>query len=112
MKVMISLPMRNRSDEEIKRQIKDISEQFAKLHIDTVDNFFTDEIEGYNNEALFYLGKSIDLIGKVDAVYFAPGWRTARGCIIERRVCEEYGVKILDEDFLLPKSQCQVKRII
>ena len=48
MKVMISLPMRNRSDEEIKRQIKDISEQFAKLHIDTVDNFFTEEIEGYN----------------------------------------------------------------
>ena len=112
MKVMISLPMRNRSDEEIKRQIKDISEQFAKLHIDTVDNFFTEEIEGYNNEALFYLGKSIDLIGKVDAVYFAPGWRTARGCIIERRGCEEYGVKLLDEDFLLPKSQCQVKRII
>ena len=77
MKVMISLPMRNRSD-----------------------------------EALYYLGRSIDLIGTVDAVYFAPGWRTARGCIIERRVCEEYGVKILDEDFLLPKSQCQVKRII
>lgn len=112
MKVMISLPMRNRSDEEIKRQIKDIGEQFAKLHIDTVDNFFKDEAKGYNNEALYYLGRSIDLIGTVDAVYFAPGWRTARGCIIERRVCEEYGVKILDEDFLLPKSQCQVKRII
>lgn len=112
MKVMVALPMANRSDEEVQRQLHDIRMQFNKLHIDVVDNFFTEEIEGYNNKALFYLGKSIDLIGKVDAVYFAPGWRTARGCIIERRVCEEYGVKILDEDFLLPKSQCQVKRII
>ena len=112
MKVMISLPMDGKDDEEVKARIEYLKNEFAKLHIDTVDNFFTEEIEGYNNEALFYLGKSIDLIGKVDAVYFAPGWRTARGCIIERRVCEEYGVKILDEDFLLPKSQCQVKRII
>lgn len=40
------------------------------------------------------------MIGKVDAVYFTKDWSTARGCRIERLVCKEYGVKILDANFL------------
>lgn len=116
MKVMISLPMRGRSDAEIQKQISDIKEKFEKLHIETVDNFFSEEVEGYNDEALFYLGKSIDLIGKVDAVYFAEGWQQARGCIIERKVCEYYNILILDEAFLkyggnINNMYPQIKRI-
>ena len=109
MKVMISLPMRNRSEEEIKKQIKDISELFAKLHIDTVDNFFKDEAKGYNNEALYYLGRSIDLIGTVDAVYFADGWQGARGCRIERQVCEAYNIMILDSTFFKHENNVHIR---
>lgn len=54
----------------------------------------------YNHEALYYIGKSIDVMGKVDAVYFAYDWQTARGCRIERQIAQEYGVKILEYDFL------------
>ena len=54
----------------------------------------------YNHEALYYIAKSIDVMGKVDAVYFAYDWATARGCRIERKIAEEYGVKILEYDFL------------
>lgn len=54
----------------------------------------------YNHEALYYIGKSIDVMGKVDAVYFVKDWREARGCRIERKIAEEYGVKILEYDFL------------
>lgn len=109
MKVMISLPMRNRSEEEIKKQIKDISERFAKLHIDTVNSFFKDEVKGYNNEALYYLGKSIDLIGTVDAVYFVDGWQGARGCRIERQVCEAYNIMILDSTFFKHKNNVHIR---
>lgn len=54
----------------------------------------------YNHEALYYIAKSIDVMGKVDAVYFVKDWETARGCRIERQICEAYGVKILEYDFL------------
>ena len=54
----------------------------------------------YNYPALYYLAKSIDVIGKVDAVFFAKGWQLARGCKIEREIAKAYGVKILDYDFI------------
>ena len=65
-----------------------------------VNTLFDEEVVGYNRPALFYLAKSIDMIGQVDAVYFTEDWRSARGCRVERKICEEYGVKILDPEFL------------
>lgn len=63
--------------------------------------FEEDAPEGvYNKPALYYLAKSIDMIGKVDAVYFAKEWSYARGCQIERLICKSYDVKILDDNFL------------
>ena len=37
----------------------------------------------------------------VDAVYFDDGWEKARGCRIERNICNEYDIKILDESFCI-----------
>lgn len=49
-------------------------------------------------------------MGKVDAVYFTKDWQMARGCRIERQIAKEYGVKILDYDFLEEKET--IKRVI
>lgn len=100
MKIMISQPMRGRSEEEIKKERETIIEKFNKLHIEVIDTLFQEEVEGYNTPALYYLSKSILCMGKVDAVYFAKGWETARGCKIEREIAREYGIKILNTDFL------------
>ena len=43
------------------------------------------------DEAIYYLSKSIEFIGKVDAVVFMPNWENARGCRIEHAVAKEYG---------------------
>lgn len=78
-----------------------LKERFANLHIDVIDTLFTEEAPGdYYNESLYYIAKSIDAMGKVDAVYFTKDWHTSRGCRIERQVAREYGVKILEWDFL------------
>ena len=100
MKVMISIPMNGRNESEVKEQKRKIKEAFAKLHIEVVNSIFMEEVEGYNHPALYYIAKSIDVMGKVDAVYFTKDWREARGCKIERQICEAYGVKILEYDFL------------
>ena len=101
MKVMISIPMNGRNESEVKEQKRKIKEAFAKLHIEVVNNIFMEDApEDYNYPVLYYLAKSVEVIGKVDAVYFVEDWREARGCRIERQICEAYGVKILDYDFL------------
>ena len=86
-----------------------IIEALEKLHIDVVDTMFMDEAIGYNHPGLFYLAKSIDAMANVDAVYFADGWNFARGCKIERRIAEDYGVKILEPEFLFEKPKIGVR---
>lgn len=75
-------------------------EKLSDLGIEVVDSIFKEEPQNYKEPALYYLAKSIDLIGRVNAVYFMEGWQQARGCIIERKICEYYNIKILDTDFL------------
>ena len=101
MKVMISLPMNGRKNDEIKERIKELKEKFAKLHIDVIDSFVTDEIENSYHPGVYYLGRTLtQFMHNVDAVYFDDGWFEARGCRIENAICQEYGIKILKPDFL------------
>ena len=105
MKVMISLPMNGRKNEEIKERMKELKEKFAKLHIDVIDSFLTDEIENSYHPGVYYLGRTLtQFMHNVDAVYFDGGWEKARGCRIERNICNEYDIKILDESFFMQPS--------
>lgn len=113
MRVMISQPMNGRSENDIRLQREGTIKKLEKLGIEVVDSVFKEEPQNYKEPALYYLAKSIDLMGRVNAVYFMEGWQHARGCIIERKICEYYDIKILDKDFLEPNNMCgpQIKRI-
>lgn len=100
MKVMISMPMAGKHDETVKKEYNDIVEQFKKLHIEVVDTYFTDDTTDISRPGIHFLAKSIEAMNDVDAVYFADGWRNARGCEIEHQVCIKYGIKTLYSDFL------------
>lgn len=110
MKVMISLPMNGRKKEEVEARMQKLKEDFAKLHIDVVDSFLTDEIENSYHPGVYYLGRTLtQFMHNVDAVYFDDGWFEARGCRIENAVCQEYGIKILTSDFLFEPTQPHIK---
>lgn len=108
MRVMISQPMNGRRNDDIKKEREEIIERFKRLHIDVIDSLIEDTADPktYNeyHPALYYLARSIELMGQVDAVYFVDGWREARGCRIERRIAEEYNVKILESSFIYPEK--------
>ena len=100
MKVMISQPMNGVPDDKIRRIRLELIEKFAKMHIEVVDSYFTEEAPDTYHPNVYYLGRTImQAMCDVDAVYFVDGWQNARGCRIERKICEEYGIKILDENF-------------
>lgn len=103
MKVFISQPMRNRSKENIMAERKAITEKFNAMHIDVIDTIFTEEAPENNNEGIYYLGKSILKMAEADAIFMCEGWVNVRGCRIEREVAQQYGIKILDEDFFVNK---------
>lgn len=103
MKVMISQPMNGRNQEEIKKERQDIIEKFNKMHIEVINTLFTEEVPDGCNVAVYYLGKSINAMKDIDALYMCDNWFNARGCRIENQVAREYGIKILDKEFFANK---------
>lgn len=57
MRVMISQPMANRSEEDIKQERKVIIEKFNNMHIEVIDTIFNDEVPIDYNAGVYYLGK-------------------------------------------------------
>ena len=85
--------MNGLSDDEIIRIRKSVQKMLTE-NDELIDSF----IEGAPAKAtpLWYLGESIKLLGSADVVVFAPEWENARGCRIERRCAEEYGIPMLN----------------
>lgn len=111
MKVMISQPMRGKTEEQIREERKAIIEKFNNMHIEVIDTIFIDEPPKDCNVAVYYLGKSISAMKDIDAIYMDDGWREARGCRIEHQVAKEYGIKILYNDFFINKSELSTRII-
>ena len=110
MKIFISLPMSGYSDEDIQNRLSKISSELKEKFgnkIELIDNFNYIGFNSINeaairigndtiNASIWYLGRAIQLLSKVDAIYFAPGWENAKGCRIEHAVAESYNIKIID----------------
>ena len=45
---------------------------------------------------LALLARALGKLAEADAVIFAPGWETARGCRMEHLAAEEYGIRIVE----------------
>ena len=93
-KVFISQPMRGKSDEEIlmerEKAIK-AAEKLVGEPVEVIDSFFQNAPA--DAKPLWFLGKSLELLSNADVAYFAPGWKDARGCIIEHDCAISYGIK-------------------
>ena len=104
MKAMLSQPMNGLSDEKIAKERSKAINVLLSMGYEVVNTLFTDE--WYSKESmkergvvqipLCFLAKSLENMSRCDAVYFANGWESARGCRIERAVAEAYGIKIIE----------------
>lgn len=91
MKLMISQPMRGKTEQQIREERAELVKQLEKEGYEVVDTIFAEETPKDCDTALYYLSKSIDAMSKVDGLVFMPGWQDARGCRIEFQVALEYG---------------------
>lgn len=49
-----------------------------------------------NAGRLYYLGQAISKMDKCDTVAFYPGYKDAKGCLVERTVAELYGLEVIE----------------
>lgn len=106
MRLFVSVPTMGRSDEEVEavkqdalRRVRETLDPSATL----TDSYFREDApaELYGDRiGIWYLGESLKRLAESETAFFADGWEAARGCRIERAVCEAYGVGILDTPLL------------
>ena len=100
-KVFIAQPMNGIPTEEVERRRNELM-MIAKKYmekcgntIEFIDQYHLPEIP--NGGRLHYLGRSIQLLADADMVVFARDYKDAKGCIIEKDICDRYGIKYIIE---------------
>jgi hypothetical protein len=90
MKIFISQPMKDLSEEEIRHNREKAIKKIKNLYGEDAE-IIDSHIKG-EGTPLWHLGKSIELLSTADVAYFASGWNKARGCRIEYMCANNYGI--------------------
>nr|DAI07393.1 MAG TPA: Nucleoside 2-deoxyribosyltransferase like protein [Bacteriophage sp.] len=94
MKIMISQPMKGKTNEQIRTERAELVKELTEQGHEVIDTVFDDFPNGQATP-LHYLAKSIEFLANVDGVVFMKGWQNARGCRIEEICAREYGKFIM-----------------
>lgn len=98
LKVFISQPMSDKTDEQILKErehaISTIKKKYGK-DVEVLDSFFKGA--PHDNAPVWFLGKSLEVLSKANLAYFIGEWRKYRGCKIENLVAHEYGIDTIEE---------------
>lgn len=96
-KLFISVPMKGRTEEEIKASIqkmKKIAEIYEGEELELIDSYIEDNPPKDSKEAVWYLGESLKKLAQADVfigINEAYDWND---CCIERDTAQRYGIKV------------------
>ena len=95
MKLFISQPMKDKTDEEIEAERAEVISRFETegIKVEIIDSFFKNAPA--QATPMWYIGESIKLLGEADVAYFCKDWQHYNGCTIEHECAVRYGKKIL-----------------
>ena len=100
MKIFISMPMKGKTEEQIRKELEDIKSRLLEKYPDAefIDSLITEELDE-KHPGLLYLAESIKRLDQADAIYMAEGWSFARGCIIEFTTSRHYDIERIFLEF-------------
>lgn len=93
MKVFLSHPMHGLSEEkvtELRSKIKASLDDFIG-EFEIIDNYHHKNVPE-NAGRLWHLGASIQMMEEADLIVFCPGYEEAKGCRIEKAICDKYNI--------------------
>lgn len=95
-KLFVSVPMKGRTEEEIKASIqkmKKIAEIYEGEELELIDSYIEDNPPKDNNQAICFLGKSLEKLSTADVFIGISDTWDWNGCYIETEVAGRYGIK-------------------
>ena len=94
-KIFISQPMKDKTNQEIEQERKEIIEKAEKHfgEIEVIDSFFKDA--PHDAKPLWFLGKSLELLSNADVIILGKNRECSRSCRIKHECAIQYGIKIV-----------------
>lgn len=95
-KLFVSVPMKGRTAEEIKvsiQKMKKIAEIYEGEELELIDSYVEDNPPKNNNQAIWYLGKSLEKLSEADIFIGIEDDYDWSGCYIERMTAHKYNIK-------------------
>ena len=99
-KIFISCPMKNRTKEEIENTIE-LMKNTAKKELGNEVEFINTIVQDKapyetNNQAIWYLGKSIEILSQCQAIVCLKDVDNYNGCFIEKEIAKRYGLQVIE----------------
>lgn len=95
-KLFVSVPMKGRTEEEIKASIqkmKKIAEIYEGEELELIDSYIEDNPPKDNNQAIWFLGQSLEKLSKADVFIGIEDAWDWNGCYVEQEVANRYRIK-------------------
>lgn len=95
-KLFVSVPMKGRTEEEIKASIqkmKTIAYAYEGEQLELIDSYIEDNAPKNANPPVWYLGKSLEKLSEADIFIGIDDDYNWSGCYIERIAANRYGIK-------------------
>lgn len=96
-KLFVSVPMKGRTEEEIKASIqkmKKIAEVYEGEELELIDSYVEDNAPKNANPPVWYLGKSLEKLSEADIFIGIDDDYDWSGCYIERLTAIKYDIKL------------------
>ncbi len=95
-KLFVSVPMKGRTEEEIKASIqkmKKIAEIYEGEELELIDSYIEDNPPKDSKEAVWYLGESLKKLAQADVFIGIDEAYDWNSCYTERDTAQRYGIK-------------------
>lgn len=110
-KLFISCPMKGRSEENIKKsreKMRQLAEIIFDQELEVIPSYVKDNPPSDSKEAVYYLGKSLQLLSQAD-YYIGVDTFNFTGCYIENQVARGYHIPSFTVELSIAAPDVQEK---
>lgn len=95
-KLFISCPMKGRTEENIRKsmdKMHKLAEIIFDEELEVIPTYIEDNPPQNSNQAIWYLGKSIQMLSEADFFIGIDWCDFYKGCTAEREIARSYGIR-------------------
>ena len=112
-KLFISVPMKNRTEENIRKSIEKmhkIAEIVFEEKLEVIPSYMEDNPPKDNNQAIWYLSKSIEKLAEADYFIGVRWTEFFKGCNSERQIAYDYGIRSYEVELTIFPDAVEIEK--